>query len=138
MAGSPIRYKMANKIHATKVPMVEFEFESTVYKFVYNLATMNHIAQLAREDRLPTSEDVWNEEHIRTLIECTGLTHHPDENWDYLFDNCTPGDLVHLSTELSNMIGQENERAFGASSEGEVTTEPIKPPAKSRRKASTG
>ena len=130
---------MANKIHATKVPMVEFEFEGTDYKFVYNLVTMNHIAQLAREDKLPTTEDVWSEEHIRSLIECTGLTHHPEQDWDYIMENCNPGDLVLLSVELSTMIGRENERAFGQSSaEGEVTTEPTKPQAKSRKKVSTG
>ncbi len=127
-----------NKIHATKVPMVEFEFDGKMYTFVYNLATMNHIAQLAREDLLPTTDDVWNEDHIRSLIQCTGLTHHPEEDWSYIMSNCNPGDLVKLSIELSTMIGQENERAFGQSSEGEVVTEPTKPQAKSRKKASTG
>ena len=130
---------MANKIHATSVPMVEFEFDGKDYTFVYNLATMNHIAQLAREDKLPTVDDVWNEAHIRSLIECAGMTHHPDEDWDYIMENCNPGDLVRLSVELSTMIGQENERAFGSgASEGEVITEPTKPQAKARKKASTG
>ena len=130
---------MADKIHATSVPMVEFEFNGKEYKFVYNLATMNYIAQLAREDKLPTTDDIWNEEHIRSLLQCTGLTHHPDEDWDLMLTTCNPGNLVRLSMELSTMIGEENTRAFGsAPSEGEVPTEPIKPQVKNRKKASTG
>ena len=39
---------------------------------------------MAREGVLPATEDIWNFEHVRCLVEATGFTHHPDEDWDAL------------------------------------------------------
>ena len=130
---------MTERIHATKVPMIEMEFDGVVYKFVYNLVAMNRISEMAREGVLPATEDVWNMEHVRCLVEATGFTHHPDEDWDDLLNNVSGGDLTLLSMRITQMIHEENEKAFADSaSEGEALTEPTPEPAKRRRKASTG
>ena len=125
---------MANRIHAAKVPMVEFEFDGKEYKFVYSLATMNYIAQLASEQRLPKSDNIWDLHYIKCLLESTGLAHHPDEDWDALIRDCNSGDLIELSAALSDMINEENIKASGGVPEGEVPTEPTKPRGRPRTK----
>lgn len=104
---------MAEKIHASKVPMVEMDFDGKVYKFVYNLATMNTISKMAEEGALPDNTDLWNEDNVRVLIHTTGMTHHPDEDWEVVLGNVSPASLLQLSNALSNMIAEENSRAYG-------------------------
>ena len=128
---------MSDRIHATEVPKVEFEFNGETFTFVYNLVTMNKLSEMAREDKLPASTNVWDYEHVKCLLEVMGYTHHPDADWDSILSTASGGTLTALAIKLTNIIHEENEKAFGSES-GEVDTEPTEARVRRRRRASTG
>ena len=128
---------MSDRIHATEVPKVEFEFNGETFTFVYNLVTMNKISEMADNDELPTSSNVWEYDHVKCLLQVMGYTHHPDADWDVILENASSGNLTALAIKLTNIIHEENEKAFGGES-GEVDTEPTEAPVRRRRRALTG